>query len=370
MHGADDEARRAGASPRAHRGWGRAGLVSAGVGLAWLLAELALRVVGYDPVPVRSDASVAVYRELPDERDWGMVPHFEGEFAGIPTAINSDGYRGPEADTSGADAVVVVLGDSITFGVGVRYQDLYSTRLAEQLGPATAVVALGVPGYDVSQYPAVLRIDGLHHHPSQIVLQLCYNDIYVAAPAANELGPIRAFRGSFVSRSRVAQAFVRLYFAKRIENHDAWINDPEVFASRYEGRIASLEGDAELARLMDRVRETYPPEHRQAHDYSRAAMVGRYRWSLEQLAAIAREHHVPVLAFMVPVLEGEADIPYSYGPVHDVIAHEVRRVGFEFLDLADPFVAGSIPDLRVDEIHPNARGHAIIAAELAARLAR
>jgi lysophospholipase L1-like esterase len=61
---------------------------------------------------------------------------------------------------------------------------------------------------------------------------------------------------------------------------------------------------------------------------------------------------------------------YPFADLHAQVAAEVRRHGLEALDLLPAFRASglSVAELKADDEHPNAAGHAVAARAIAARI--
>jgi len=116
---------------------------------------------------------------------WTPRPSFRYTLAGSETTINRLGYRGREvaaARTPGRTRVVM-LGDSITFGYGVRDGETFSAVL-EALDPRREVVNLGVQGYGTDQELLKLEREGLAYAPDVVVLNVCLaNDLLDNAAA-------------------------------------------------------------------------------------------------------------------------------------------------------------------------------------------
>jgi lysophospholipase L1-like esterase len=102
------------------------------------------------------------YLFMPDSRAlWtlrpGAVIQSASDAAGAePERINSAGYRGPLVSFEKPYGVVriLALGDSTTFGSGVRYEDTFSAALVAMLadqGVKAEVIDAGVGGYTVRQ---------------------------------------------------------------------------------------------------------------------------------------------------------------------------------------------------------------------------
>jgi lysophospholipase L1-like esterase len=86
-------------------------------------------------------------------------------FSGVPVHVNADGLRAADSTShvgakAAGETLVVVAGDSTTFGVHTPYQQTYSVLLEQHLrslGRAARVVNLGVPGYSLEQTVASLE---------------------------------------------------------------------------------------------------------------------------------------------------------------------------------------------------------------------
>jgi hypothetical protein len=116
---------------------------------------------------------------------WTPRPSFRYTLAGSETTINRLGYRGrevPTARTPGRTRIVM-LGDSITFGYGVRDGETFSAVL-EEADPRLEVVNLGVQGYGTDQELLKLEREGLAYAPDVVVLNVCLaNDLLDNAAA-------------------------------------------------------------------------------------------------------------------------------------------------------------------------------------------
>jgi sugar phosphate isomerase/epimerase/lysophospholipase L1-like esterase len=112
----------------------------------------------------------------------------------VPARINDAGFRGgplPGAKRAGVYRIVV-LGDSFTWGYGVRERQAYPARLARRLNartggaPRVEVVNLGVPGAGPLDYLWHLEHTGLALDPDLVVVGLFANDV-------NDLYQLRRF---------------------------------------------------------------------------------------------------------------------------------------------------------------------------------
>jgi hypothetical protein len=150
-------------------------LLGAGLlaGIAVLgLAEGALRLWAV-PRPEGILGSMHVYSEV-----YGWVPRkgHRQVVDGILTTINDRGYRGLAlADEKGHRLRVVVLGDSIAFGLDMNDADTFSALLGSSY-PELEVANLAVPGYGPDQELMRLEREGLALQPDVVVLALCLSN--------------------------------------------------------------------------------------------------------------------------------------------------------------------------------------------------
>ena len=72
-------------------------------------------------------------------------------------SINEDGYRGRKAELSPDKPLLLVLGDSFTFGVGVNDSEIFSEYLRVFLKDQMDVLNLAVPIYNTCQELELLK---------------------------------------------------------------------------------------------------------------------------------------------------------------------------------------------------------------------
>jgi len=148
-----------------------------------LLAEIALRIVGFD------------HPKMPEgpKSDWALVPervwteyhsvlgwaHQKNKHAILKVGdkeldvyTNSSGFRGRrEYDLNKPESVVRILclGDSFVFGFGVEDHETFCSRLEAQ-GENIEVLNLGVPGYGVDQLLLYYRTVAKAYQPDYVLI--------------------------------------------------------------------------------------------------------------------------------------------------------------------------------------------------------
>jgi hypothetical protein len=161
------------------------GLVAGSVGLTLLVMEVFVRTL-YGAPPhwrtpqVKHEVTRYGYKPVPSQAAWS---------GGAPVHTNSHGFRGPEWAVPKPPGTfrVMVLGDSLSFGNLVAYEDTYAARLRQALqqrGPRAEVVLAAVGGWDTAQELAFLEQEGLGYQPDVVVLGFFYNDYRLPADSA------------------------------------------------------------------------------------------------------------------------------------------------------------------------------------------
>jgi lysophospholipase L1-like esterase len=275
--------------------------------------------------------------------DYELKPFVHRTVNGMEITTSSLGMRGPEpiADRAAGDVRIAAVGDSLTFGMHVAGTEAWPAALEALLrkGPGAAapagrrceVLNLGVSGYSTLDEAIVVREKAMPLDPDLVIVGYYLND--------PETEPVQQLHQHF--RTPVwweHSALLRwLAFAKR-----TWDQD----------RL----GGGDLFRYLHRDAEKWRSVVRGFEDIRRATSA----------------RAVPVLVVLLPTLRGfERWADYPYEDLHRQVVEAARADGFETLDGLEAWRAsGRAPgELRVDEEHPNAVGHALVARAIAARIA-
>jgi len=359
---------------------GAAPKIAVGVGslaLALLGAEVALRLAGYDPREDALSGRVQLVRaSAAPGRGYELVPLARGTGWGTDVEINSHGFRGPEVALAAPGRTrIVALGDSVTFGNDLAYAETWPAVLERELrasGQAVDVLDLGLGGYDTTQEVATLEELGLAFQPAHVILGFCVNDVGVVSMSmetpfveSDRVCPLYASRiAQWLHVRGVERAQARALFERNREETYA-----RVFASEIEpldGRL--LPGLTELrvavehapAADQDLATRRIPPRW-----YASERRLGRLQHAFGRLATLSAEHGFDVTVLLIPYLEEDPLIEQGLGLVRQLA--EAR--GFQVVECGAPFRAAGLAALRIragDPVHPNARGHALLARDLAA----
>lgn len=345
------------------------GVSTASCLLTLLALEIGLRLYGYNPL--RNDSQFVFRASSYPGLRYELTPGATGNFFDTDISINSQGFRGPDPSIIPPEQRVIVLGDSIAFGTNLPWEATFSGLLQHRLQSDkrdVEVLNFGVGGYDTLQEVALLEALGLKYKPDLVVVAFCLNDISIASLSLEHLERTRSQQRRVLQKLRVAQ-FVSSSIEKiRVKSWLSHMNQPGVFHREYEHQIDAIdEDDVELLDLMKNA-----PRYPSTTWYGDRDRIGRLRFAFRRLAGISSAHGFPVVIMIVPLLFEDAGT-YPHHTAHRIVEMEARRAGFDTLDLAPAFIRAGLGTLKTgfgDIIHPNQRGHAIMADLLAEYVAR
>jgi lysophospholipase L1-like esterase len=166
----------------------------------------------------------------------------------VPVRTNAAGFRGPELPGPKARGVyrIVVLGDSFTWGYGVRERQAFPARLEHRLnrrrdGRRVEVVNLGIPGTGPRDYLWHLEHSGLALVPDLVVVGVFANDV-------NDVDQLRrfGFRSPLfaLSAARAPEPVSRPWWKRAVER-----TTPTLYAlaGRAASRVATAPHEATAA---------------------------------------------------------------------------------------------------------------------------
>lgn len=339
-----------------------------GVIVAYLVAELALQLTNWPRVyharstpeqfQIRSTLveGEIFYRNLPNSKirfvyDGNLRGYFGFENE-VDHSTNSDGFRGSEFSRkkdSGSKRLLF-LGDSFTFGEGVRDSDTYakvSERLLQKSGAdgfrKCESYNLGVGGYNTTQSLIMLKEFGLHLRPDMIVLGYVPND---AEP------PIFEFdrnSGDLWRREREIESLMlptdKPYYGIRI-----WSLVSSFFSERTR---------------MNKVIEYYRSISQDSDTGQQASLR-----ALRELADLCKQEKIPCYVLHFPLLFQLSDYPLRAS--HRKIAAAVNHAGMIYIDLLPELVQRDAETLWVHptDQHPNEVVHRLAARLLVENITR
>jgi lysophospholipase L1-like esterase len=323
----------------------RASLLTALVSLALsvVLAEVGLRV--FAPVTFREPPP-----RVPGDR-WLELLHQRSSLPGLPYELapgmwkrthgtvirtNSHGMREREIPIEKPDSVrrIVALGDSYTFGFGVRAHRAYPRVLEELLnerspGRRFEVLNFGVGGYSTPDEAIVLKERALAWGPDLVIVGYVLND-----PEDEPIQPLQ----SYYQEPRWWQRFQLLRLVAKAD---------------WQWRVRRFGGG----------------------DYIRSLYGDPRKWKnvVDGFASIqqtARSRGIRVMVVVFPLCTVDDWAQYPYGPLHRMVARAAAADGFEVVDLLPVYARRPPRELRLadSDAHPNEEGHRLAAEAIASRI--
>ncbi len=274
---------------------------------------------------------------------WELSPGQREEVGGVRVSINRDRMRGPQTGPKTVPRVLV-SGDSSVYGFGVSDEDVFAARLAAGgvEGAEIEVINAGVPGYSTVQSLNLLALRGLALEPDLLLVLNLWSD----------------------------------------SNFDTFVDAELLLSSDGErlryllGSQSGLLGWLEYAGLRYRRGRTLP----RVTWMTSATPVGTRRVPIDDYAAnLARFCTIMagrgggVMFAILPSSEDNATTLTSppWEPYREVMRQTATACQAPLVDLREAFSASGLSEkeLFLDEVHPSARGHALIAEQVRAALA-
>lgn len=285
--------------------------------------------------------------------------------------INADGYRGvryPQAG-SGARPVIIVIGDSVTFGFRVQENETYAAQLQEYLNNHglndAVVVNYGVPGYTSFQGKRILEEILLKHKPDIIIAAFGANDIerdrLSDYEKAKKLTPEKIRFNQFYNSLLITRLIRSIrgrvrYIPDKSGNQAVRVPLPEYLENMISIISTAKEIEAEVI-LLDLV------------------FVGDF--VQQKIAEVARMKNVPWLNGRRILMEGLRKIvsgrrfqkeKWRMDVFWDKHLKYYRRLyyGPDFYEklFKDPVQSNMLRYLMIEPVHPSPLGHRIIAEEV------
>jgi lysophospholipase L1-like esterase len=296
-----------------------------------VLAEIAIRRFDLLGASLYAESWRYALATLPDpDLVYKQQPDLETTYQGVPVRFNELGLRERPLSAKQADTMrILVLGDSVVFGWGVREEETFTRRLGELLtertGRPVETVNTGVCSYNTRQEEAFLERHGDALAPDAVLLVYVDNDVTPAKPIPRDLGTLR---GVWTEPGLSLQLIACKSWA--------------------------------LCLLREVVRVTYAASWGTSVEKTEG-----WTESMESLAAIARwcqARGIPLVTFVYRMTRN----PKTDALVADISAVSARE-GFLAVDTFPWFDGLELRPLVNSflDVHPNPRGHEIVARRMA-----
>lgn len=300
-------------------------------------AEIVLRIAG--PKYYRFNDSSTEYYTNP--RGYHVPVGKDGDaiLYGLNYRRSPEGYRLPENPMAALDSEtgrgkpVLVVGDSFTWGQGVRYEDIYTTRLAKLLNSAGAGVSVknrGVKGYDIEEVIKAYWTESRKIHYPLVIYGFVLNDF--------EIVKDRRMKGAdFIDQNNGGRRWSAL------RANIATLNYIETAVERY--------------KLTHQTTKFYLDSFKGDNAARKFALLAAMNRDIEK-----RGGKLVVLVF--PLLYKFGNYPFT--EIHDKLAEFCAGQKIHMLDLFPAFSRYRAEDLWVNptDQHPNDVAHRIAAERL------
>ncbi len=339
---------------RPARRWGRLFLVLFG---ALVAGELFVRVWDRQ---ARGTGSLYDY-VVPNKTRFKMRP---GEVVDVPERygtvryrFNAQGYRDRDHDPSSGRRPILLLGDSVTFGLGVEQGAIYAEVLQRNLdaavGPRYDVVNLALFSYDSGHELAAFREDGAGMRPALVVTQFYMNDFEQLAVAHRSTPPPPGFGARLVGLKNVYLNRSALYRrARQGVLRTSYLLVHDLRRQRFPETLNDAEPRLRLVYLRDRPDDATIP-------------------AFASLLAIRDEAASVGARFVLVTTPNETEL---FTDRFDGIEARLRRFcarnGILMIEALPLFRREPRPEsLYLDGLHLTAKGHRLIGDHLATRFA-
>jgi lysophospholipase L1-like esterase len=91
------------------------------------------------------------------------------------------------------------------------------------------------------------------------------------------------------------------------------------------------------------------------------------RYALDMLRELSQANGFMVLGMIIPILDGTPENADVYRAIDEIVSEEFKRQGFSAISMSSEFSAAGLDRLMRwsdDLLHPNARGHQLMAERL------
>lgn len=314
--------------------------------------------------------SLAIFRPAPGV-GYELHPGRYSGPRGEEIRIDSAGLRsGSEEGAPQDGSLVLALGDSFVFGLGVAHDETFPAALEREL-PGTRVLNAGVPGYNLRQNVARLEALLRDIEPQTIVLGFLENDLHNPSSPDHEAtsdGTLRqhplAYRPDATVNPFVALTSSGPWLWLQVHSAAFRVLSWELIRRRLE--VAGAAELAARARATERSPELGDRLLRGESDPETERRFQAAAALLERAAALARAADARLLIVVFPRPEQLVSDELRGG--NRRIVRIARDAGIEVVDPTAALAAQ--PDhlglfLFPEDHHPSARGYALIAAEVA-----
>lgn len=306
-----------------------------------IVGEIGLRLLGYAGAP---ESLIGNIRHVDDPvLNWRFVPNSTVQYGNVIWQYNSTGFRDVEHALEKPTNVtrVVVVGDSVTEGSGVKQGELFTSFAQTLLGSRYEIINLGMSGLNTPQEIHILAVEGMKYAPDIVVVNFILNDC--------------DFFSEFYATERFQKKKdekIGLLGDMTIAPHlKRWLKSSALIYS-VKGRLEYLQGV-----ITGKEEKNYYVSLWDNPECHRRVLSG-----FDALKALQERSHFDVHVLIWPLLVNYES--YGFSHVHAWVRENATQRGFKVLDLLPLYSSKRYRDLQVtaeDNVHPNGEGHRLSA---------
>jgi lysophospholipase L1-like esterase len=139
------------------------------------VAEIVVRILWGDEINLQYTSAGLYKDQFYSAKTDGWMPNAEGSSCGKPVKINSLGLRGPEINLDTDKKKILLLGDSVLFGLALNEEKTIPALLRNKLD--ACIINTAVIGYATRHYVDVLHYWVRKAKLDHVVIFFCLNDI-------------------------------------------------------------------------------------------------------------------------------------------------------------------------------------------------
>jgi len=291
--------------------------------LLLIILELFIRLVGGSSINYQS-TSENLYQAKRYGQTYGWKPLSTGVSFGEKIRINNLGLRGPDVDSLQLKKILLLIGDSVLFGVGVPDSQIVSFYLQKAMSSfGWIVLNTGVIGYSVTDYLAVARFWQKSRGVRTAFLFWVLNDLYRVPPTPEKF---REFP----------------------------LLEKTLFFLRTHSKLYLWGKHTLFNRSLDYFKYDYQFYEKKAPELKLAIK------TLQQIKTLFESRGVNLIVILLPYrnqLKKEIKNPFL---PQQIMADSLKRYQISFIDSRGAFTSGGNPDrffLYGDPMHLSAAGH-------------
>jgi lysophospholipase L1-like esterase len=285
-----------------------------------------------------------------------IVPERYGD---VEYAINRLGYRDREHDLTGNRDRILILGDSVAFGLGARQEARFGELLESSLrsrGLEVDVINLAMFAYNTGNELQALREDGLQFLPRLVIVSFFMNDFAMPEPGTAPAAP------GLMARLSALQN--RLLYSSNLWRRLSQLASGTVYRVTHDARRRLFPDSLNAAEPVSKLAllEAHPDDEQ----------IAAFR-ALRAIAEQASSGGASTLLLLTPDEVQLHDTRYD--GIDRRIAAFCRGAGIGFVDALPALRAAPGRErLFLDGVHLSAQGHQVVAgalrAEVESRLGR